>query len=73
MIHSIKELGTATYLLNDTVKIQLDEDLSVTAEYDETVLTEKEVETMIDSFFLTVENAIKRKIEEEKEQADKTE
>jgi len=51
MITNIKILGDSQYLLNEAVKITINEDVSVTAEFDESILTENEVNEMIDQFF----------------------
>lgn len=56
---NIQIIGEATYLLNNRVKVTIDEDLMATAEYDDAILTKEEVEKLIDDFFAFVEKNIK--------------
>lgn len=59
MIHDVKIIADSTYLINESVKIMLNEDLSVTADFDDTVLTEQEVNDLIDEFFKVIDSQLK--------------
>lgn len=58
-IKDIKKIGHATYLINELIKLHIEEDLNCTAEYDENLLTEDCVNGIIDEFF---ERAVKERL-----------
>jgi hypothetical protein len=61
MITEIKKIGDSTYLINECIKLTINPDTSCTADFDETVITEDEVNAIIDSFF----EGVKKRIEEQ--------
>lgn len=61
MIHKIDKLESGSYLLNNTVTITLNENSEkefLKADYDEKILTEDEVNNMINDFMKMVANQI---------------
>ena len=51
MIDNVKKDGDHSFIINDSVRITINEDISVTAEFDESNMTDDEVNLLIDELF----------------------
>lgn len=52
LIKDVKKIKDFTYLINNSVKLSISEDLNCTAEFDDSILSEDDVNKLIDEFFI---------------------